>query len=62
MNINFAFASGVGFEGDAGARYCIDSKSMRKVGPDDNLVGVFSQENAVGSTIAFMGRRLIQLH
>jgi len=42
--------------------YIIDSKAMRKVGPDDDVVGVFSQENGVGALVGVNGRTLIQLH
>ena len=60
----FQFISGVGFaSGDgAGARFTIDSKAMRKVGPDDNIASVFTQDAAVGAIIFTAGRMLIQLH
>ncbi len=52
----------IGIVTQEAVQYIIDSKAMRKVGPDDDLVGVFSQENAVGGIINTNGRRLIQLH
>ena len=42
--------------------WTIDSKAMRKVGPDDDLLGMFSQQAAVGAFLVTNGRRLIQLH
>ena len=60
--VSFTSGNVTAFDANAGHQYSIDSKAMRKVGPDDNLVGVFSQENAVGSIIVTNGRRLIQLH
>ncbi len=56
------FGSSIGFEQVAGPRYVIDSKAMRKVGPDDDLVLVFSNDTAVGGLLITMGRQLIQLH
>jgi len=42
--------------------YVIDSKAMRKVGPDDQVVGVASMETAAGGLMFLNGRQLIQLH
>jgi len=53
---------GIGVDGSLGNQYVIDSKAMRKVGPDDNLISVFAQESAVGSIMSTNGRMLIQLH
>ena len=50
---------GNGFEG---VQYEIDSKAMRKVGPDDNIVTIGSTETANGAFLVDQGRRLIQLH
>ena len=55
----FADASGFGM---AGHHYFIDSKAMRKVGPDDDVVGVFDQVSATGALLIIQGRALIQLH
>ena len=40
----------------------IDSKAMRKVGPDDNIVMLVDVESAPGLLIQTNGRMLIQLH
>ncbi len=52
----------VGFQSIVGVQYSIDSKAMRKVGPDDQVVTVFSQEASFGATMITNGRTLIQLH
>ena len=62
MQAHFRLLSSVGFETATGREYTVDDKSMRKVGPDDNLVGVFGNSTAVGGTLFTAGRRLIQLH
>ena len=62
MVMFFQLISGVGFDANAGAFWSIDSKSMRKVGPDDDIATVVTQEAAVGGIIFLAGRRLIQLH
>ncbi len=63
MSMQFSVDSvGGSFDGAVGWHYTIDSKSMRKVGPDDNIVSVFTQENAFGSRLITQGRTLIQLH
>ncbi len=57
----FTFISGVGTQSN-GTLYTIDSKAMRKVGPDDDAVMIHAQVAAVGATISALGRTLIQLH
>ncbi len=42
--------------------YEIDSKAMRKVGNDDQLVGIVELQTSNGAIIAIQGRTLIQLH
>ena len=42
--------------------YVVDAKAMRKVGPDDNIVSMFSEEAGVGAFLTTQGRMLIQLH
>ena len=42
--------------------WIVDSKAMRKVGPDDNIVSMYSDESGVGSFLTTQGRTLIQLH
>ena len=56
------FQTAVGFANQGLNEYVIDSKAMRKVGPDDEIVGMFNQEPVVGATIILQGRMLIQLH
>ncbi len=52
-----------GFFGvDVGHYYTIDSKAMRKVGPDDDIVAMFTQDASVGGLLITQGRTLIQLH
>ena len=54
--------SAVGFEFRTDRQYVIDDKSMRKVGADDDVAAVFTQDAAVGATLYTSGRQLIQLH
>ncbi len=56
------FLSSVGFDPRGGEKYSIDSKAMRKVGADDDIVTVFAMDVAVGAELTAQGRRLIQLH
>ena len=56
------FGSGVAFDANAGSHFDIDSKAMRKVGPDDDVVAVYSNEGAAGIRLVTNGRQLIQLH
>ncbi len=65
--VNQAMASRIlrgaaGMDASVGNQYEIDSKSMRKVGPDDDVATVFTQDAAVGAGIVTSGRMLIQLH
>ena len=53
-------ASGV--HGVIGLGFEIDSKSMRKVGPDDDVATVLDTEAGGGVTLVSNGRMLIQLH
>ncbi len=59
---SFVFVSGTGFDGDETRQYVIDSKAMRKVGPNDDIASLFSETGAFGASITTRGRRLIQLH
>ena len=52
----------VGFVSPGAVRYTIDSKAMRKVGPDDDEVGMFAETGNFGWTLITRGRQLIQLH
>jgi len=60
--IDIDAGGGIGVDGSNGAKYILDSKAMRKVGPDDDIVGVISNDTAVGFSLVTMGRTLIQLH
>ena len=42
--------------------YEVDSKAMRKVGPEDDVVSMFQEEAGVGGFLTTQGRMLIQLH
>ena len=61
---SFLLATGVGFSEQSGSApsYTIDSKSMRKVGIDDDAAMMVENEAAVGMNIAGEGRMLIKLH
>ncbi len=54
----------VGFASDLGTSvtFVVDSKAMRKVGIDDQLVSVVELRGGTAGTIAIEGRTLIQLH
>ncbi len=52
----------VGYDGNQGVRYSIDSKAMRKVGPQDDVASVIELDAAAGALINVEGRQLIQLH
>ena len=58
----FVFASAIGFQSGAGIQYIIDSKAMRKVGPQDDSVTIVSEDNNSGAFLTTNGRQLIQLH
>ena len=59
---SFLCASDVGIATNAAAQYVVDSKAMRKVGPNDDLVAMFSETSGVGAILTTRGRQLIQLH
>ena len=61
MALNFDFGDATGF-GANGLSIMLDSKSMRKVGPQDDIAMVTSQVAAVGAAFVVQGRMLIQLH
>ena len=47
---------------DRSVKFTIDSKAMRKVGPDDDVVSVVTIDGAAGAQMVSQGRTLIQLH
>jgi len=57
-------ATAVGFEEHRGDQqlFHIDSKAMRKVGADDDMVMVYEQRVSTGAVIAMEGRMLLKLH
>ena len=60
----YAHDTNVGFQhivGDASVHW-VDSKAMRKVDLDDNIVIVYEQRTQIGSLIAIEGRMLVKLH
>jgi len=58
----FDFLSSVGFQSNGIQQYIVDSKAMRKVGPDDDVVSKFSETGGFGARLWVRGRQLIQLH
>ncbi len=62
--LRFAFASAVGFEGGTpGGNWMLDSKAMRKVGPQEDVVIVGeSPAISAGCNLTTYGRLLIKLH
>ncbi len=57
------FITGVGFDNrGADQSWVVDSKAMRKVGPDDDAVLVIENNSAVGCRIAIEGRMLVKFH
>ncbi len=48
--------------GELGVQYEIDSKAMRKVGPDEDIGMCFEQVATVGAITVTQGRMLIKLH
>ncbi len=62
LSTSFVFGTAVGVDGGTGHHYIIDSKAMRKVGPDDDMAMVTDCEFAAGMKIITNGRQLVQLH
>ncbi len=58
----FNFLSSVGFHPNEGVQYMIDSRAMRKVKADENVVTMFSETDGDGAFLTDRGRILIQLH
>ena len=51
------------YSSPAGTQYTVDSKAMRKVGPNKDLVIVVANANAAdGADIHVVGRTLVKLH
>jgi len=61
--VAFLFGDATGFNGDSGHQYQIDSKGMRKVGLDDQLLLVVQNSSAAhGNNFIVNGRMLLKLH
>jgi len=59
----FQFVTGTGFDGSTGTRYSIDSKAMRKVNDDQDIVFVVEFSGVGGGfSVITAGRFLIKLH
>ena len=61
---DFVFLSSVGILENVGqgSFTVVDSKAMRKVGVDDDVVQVLEQQSALGTVVAIEGRMLVKLH
>ena len=58
----FQFITAAGFEGNSGSQYLIDSKAMRRVGADEDIVVVGADDTAsFGATCIIQGRMLLKL-
>ncbi len=62
MTNRLRLATAVGFDANGGTHYEVDSKAMRKIGPNEDLAVVFDEQSAVGAVLQEQGRILIQLH
>ena len=62
ISCQFQFVTGVGFDGNSSHHYLIDSKAMRKVGPNDDLAMIYASFVSDGATLITNGRMLVQLH
>ena len=62
MFTDFEFLSSIGFQAGAGPKsYTVDSKAMRKVGLDDDIVFGLEQRAALGAVMAIEGRILVKV-
>ena len=59
MTVRFEFITAAGIEGNSGHHYLIDSKAMRKVGPDDDIALVAQLDGSPGANFVTNGRMLI---
>ncbi len=60
---HFIFGTAVGFRAQQARQYIIDSKSMRKVGVDEDMALVVENDHvAHGAIVGVKGRILIKLH
>ena len=59
---SFIDATSVGFQGNSGPQYAVDSKAMRKVEANQDLIMVVENRATVGAIFTVEGRILIKLH
>ena len=52
----------MGFNESVGSAYDIDSKAMRKVGPNEDVALMIEEVNAFGAVVQTTGRMLVKLH
>jgi len=62
LQFDWRRATDVGLNGPSSHQYEVDSKAMRKVGPDDDVVTIVDMETGAGAFMSTNGRQLIQLH
>ena len=62
LSLQFNFLTSSGFDADAGHQYMVDSKSMRKVGNNEDIVIVGANSVGNGAIYRFIGRILVKLH
>ena len=58
----FTFLDSTGFQQGGTDQRSVDSKAMRKVGNNEDMVIMMGQLSAVGALIAIQGRMLVKLH
>jgi len=59
----FVFVTGAGFESNGGLQVLSDSKSMRKVGNNEDVpFMIVNSDGSHGATVAITGRMLVKLH
>ena len=63
MIADFMFGDATGFDSDAGRQYTVDSKAMRKVGPNEQVRWMVENTSATaGALFTAIGRFLVKLH
>jgi len=63
LQTRIAFGTAVGFDEPAGYIATVDSKAMRKVGPNEDVVVVGGNAHATfGAGLQLEGRMLVKLH
>ena len=61
--LRFEFGSAIGFQSPSGFMVDVDSKAMRKVGNNEDVVTIVTNSDAAsGALISMQGRMLIKLH